>query len=177
MEFLYRQSQYNQVGAGKQKAIFGTEMTFPALLLEDNGQHSKPLYINPLANSSYSICPIRIAFEKEEYEGAREEGHRIKGEIRDVECFTYHPKTYSGKLAIKFKVHLSKLDQKLVCYMCESKAMASCPWCGATPSEVRDDKTSKFKVEDESELIALSSLHFGINAVKNILNVGYKQVS
>ena len=60
--------------------------------------------------------------------------------------------------------------------MCESKAMASCPWCGATPSEVRDDKTSKFKVEDESELIALSSLHFGINAVKNILNVGYKQV-
>ena len=151
-------------------------MTFPALLLEDNGQHSKPLYINPLSNSSYAICPIRIAFDHENYEGAREEGLRIKGEIRDVECFTYYPKAYSNKLAIKFCIHLSKLDQKLVCYMCESKAMASCPWCGATPSEVRDDKTSKFKVENESDLIALSSLHFGINAVKNILNVGYKQV-
>ena len=153
-------------------------MTFPALLLEDNGQHSKPLYINPLSNSSYAICPIRIAFDHENYEGAREEGNRIKGEIRDVECYTYYPKAYSGKLAIKFCVHLSKLDQKLVCYMCESKAMVNCPWCKAKPSDVKDDKKEKFVIdpEEEAELIALSSLHFGINAVKNILNVGYKQV-
>ena len=62
--------------------------------------------------------------------------------------------------------------------MCESKAMVNCPWCGAKPSDVKDDKQEKFVIDpvEEAELIALSSLHFGINAVKNILNVGYKQV-
>ena len=52
-----RQRQYHQ--KVEQKSLFASEMTLVALLEVDNGQKSVPVYLNPLANSSYSIIPLR----------------------------------------------------------------------------------------------------------------------
>ena len=58
IQFSYcRQRQYHQ--KVEQKSLFATEMTLVALLEVDDGQKSVPCYLNPLANSSYSIIPLR----------------------------------------------------------------------------------------------------------------------
>ena len=111
----------------------------------------------------------RLAFEKEDEETTKIELARIRAEIEQLKGLTYVSKKFPN-ITFKFDIHASKFDQKIVCVDLEESGMMNCPCCGAKPSDVRDNKTEKFKCDPERCRV-LSQLHFGINMGNNILKV------
>ena len=116
----------------------------------------------------------RFAFEKETYESVCLEGKRIMDEIEALKEFNYKPDKWTN-VEIRFCCHMTKLDQKIVCYLKGKKGMMQCPYCDATPTNRMLNETQFFSPTTLIDL-GLSSLHFGINSLKLIINVGSNQV-
>ena len=90
--------------------MFGSYLSFAALLEIDNGQNSKALYINPWANSVDSIQVLRMCWERETTESSERELARIKADIQEVQATTYQSEAFP-MIKFKFCVHLSKVNK------------------------------------------------------------------
>ena len=95
-------------------------------------------------------------------------------EIEALKQFTFKPTKWKN-VEIKFCCHMTKLDQKIVCYLKGKKGMMQCPYCDATPTNRLLNETQFFSATTLIDL-GLSGLHFGINSIKLIINVGSNQV-
>ena len=105
-------SQYNQVDKDgneiDQRSLLGSYVSVVALLKIDDGQNSKELYFEPLANSDFSIKVLRLCWEKETNESSKLELARIKADIEELQGTTYVSQAFP-KISFKFCVHLSKV--------------------------------------------------------------------
>ena len=95
-------------------------------------------------------------------------------EIEALKEVTFKPTKWKN-VEIKFCCHMTKLDQKIVCYLKGKKGMMQCPYCDATPTNRLLNETRFFSATTLIDL-GLSGLHFGINSLKLIINVGSNQV-
>ena len=95
-------------------------------------------------------------------------------EIEALKEFNYKPDKWTN-VEIRFCCHMTKLDQKIVCYLKGKKGMMQCPYCDATPTNRLLNETRFFSATTLIDL-GLSGLHFGINSLKLIINVGSNQV-
>ena len=154
---------------GKDMWMLGSWFCFIQLVGNVNGK-DKPYYHNSLCLSEASCRPLRLWNVRETPETSQEEYHRLLAEIAAL-----LPLKWSNLVTIICQVKFSMVDQKLALEMVFITGTKRCPVCGLVHSEWKDTKQEDFEINEFIiENLAISITHFGINAWKHMINLGYR---
>ena len=160
-------AQMKQQGANIGTTILGSWFTILQMKGKDN---SEPYFDNPLCKSALGSRPLRLHYCKETKEAVQAEIQRIKSEIEELE-----PLKWSNRVTFHFNNKISAVDQKDVTFWVEQTDMAKCPVCGKGVGDWDHDCTPTEKGMETIKHLAASTLHFGINCTKHLINLGYRQ--
>ena len=133
------------------------------------------VFINRLCNSSQSCRPLRFAFERESKIQTGVETDRLEGEIKACEDSLIYRSEKFPNLEVVFVGHFTMLDQKVVGELTQ-QANSNCPMCGATPTVIRKNDPSLFKVINEDFLdYGMSPLHYWMRCFEMVANLGFRR--
>ena len=111
------------------------------------------------------------SFKKEDEENAKAEIERLKKEREELNQKIVTIAKYPN---INFRHNniCSMIDTKTKNFMTDTSGAMNCCDCGATPNQVRDDKTEIFeKVNPEAMKMGASCLHYAPRVLENILKM------
>lgn len=138
-------------------------------LVTEVGNQMYIVYDNALSNSPYACRPLRYWFVKETKQRIQLEIDRLKQELEEFEAIWW-----TDDIEIDIQAYMSMVDGKTVNVWHNNPCSGNCPYCFAKRSQMNVKKV--FKVSPELlRHCCLSQLHFGLNSVNNLFNVGFYQ--
>ena len=90
------------------------------------------VYTNRLANSPFSICPLRYKFERETRENSQTEGDRLNNQAANIQPIQV-PNT---DITVSCHGNPTLIDTKCRSAWCRENASTKCPVCGASPKQM-----------------------------------------
>lgn len=168
------QSQYKQRLNANENAtdsgIFVTTM-IPLQLQTEEG---KIVWRNQAPQSVRFCRPLRIQFLKETEDSIHAERNWVDSQIRNLVA---HSITESGiSASIKYSLHLTVIDGKVLSILSGASSHQVCPICGATPSEFNVLNRPLKPIPDCNLQYGISPLHAWIRFLEFCLHLSYRNV-
>lgn len=167
---LYKQSfAAGHSGEACEESLFSTTLVPLQLSLGD-----EVIWRN-LKPSSTRLCrPIRIRYVKETAEVSCGERQHVEDQIQQLQPAAVN--TSSGAaISVKYDMRLTMLDGRAVNALTETRCSASCPVCGARPSQMNDlSAVRNLQARQEALDLGLSPLHARIRFFECVLHIAYR---
>ena len=124
-------SQYSHAGSCDQNSMFLSSLVILQLVAQCP-DWTFVIYRNRLANSPFSICPLRYKFEKETRENSQTEGDRLNNQAANIQPIPV-PNT---NISVSCLGNPTLIDTKCRAAWCRENASNRCPICGASPTQM-----------------------------------------
>jgi hypothetical protein len=132
---------------------------------------------NNYTPQSLRFCrPLKIEYVKESREHILEEKISLDEEIR---CLQHTDIIFSNekRLRIRFDLHMTLIDGKVLNALTDTKSSQACPICGATPKTFQSTtnfSSPVFKARPHTLQYGISPLHAWIRFFECILHIAYR---
>lgn len=160
------QSMYKQTFEDNSRCdefIFITSFV-PIQLVSD----SEVLWTNETPGSTRYCRPIKFEFIRETMEISRNEYQRVENQIKNLIAMQYK------NVTVKYEMLFTMIDGKVCTAISNEKSCATCPLCGAKPTEMNDiDKVLNKDVRENVYNFGISNLHAKIRCMEFLLHVSY----
>lgn len=154
-------------------SIFATTV-IPLRLIATN---TNTILWNNYTPQSIRFCrPLKIEYVKESREHILEEKISLDEEIR---CLQHTDIIFSNekRLRIRFDLHMTLIDGKVLNALTDTKSSQACPICGATPKTFQSTtnfSSPVFKARPHTLQYGISPLHAWIRFFECILHIAYR---
>jgi len=168
----YHQKYQTEACHMDDKNLFATTM-IPLELISNNNV----IYWRNRIPQSYRFCrPIKLEYVKESAEVILRQKREIEEEIsrlEDVEIILDNTKS----ILVKFQMHLTLIDGKVLNTITGTPSMQTCAICGATPTRFNDSsliENDAFMPNEKSLIYGISPLHSWIRCMELFLHISYR---
>lgn len=132
---------------------------------------------NNVTPQSIRFCrPLKLQYIKESKALILEEKSNLDEEIRNLQHLNLHV-TDDKILRVKFNLHMTLIDGKVLNVLTDTKSSQSCPICGATPKVFQrtfNFDSSIFDPKPNTLQYGISPLHAWIRFFECILHISYR---
>lgn len=146
--------------------IFMTSFVPIQLVSESEG--SEVLWSNETPSSTRYCRPIKFEFIHETMEISKNEHQRVENRIKNLVAMQYK------NVTVNYEMLFTMIDGKVCTAVSNEKSCATCPLCGAKPSEMNNiDKLLNKDIHETICNFGISNLHAKIRCMECLLHVSY----
>ena len=172
-QHLYQQPTTQNEEGTDENSLLVTNLVPLRLYYKDNP--SRLLWKNPVPNSTRYCRQIRFQYKKETADVSCQEKEAVEHEIKNLQ--PYQQDHTSGRLEVSFKMHFTMIDGKVHSAITQTASAASCPTCGATPSQMNNlSLIQKKEVNVESLLMGMTPMHMYIRCFEMLIHISIRLV-
>ena len=163
---MRRNSQYSHAGGGDQSSMFLSNLVILQLVAQCE-DWTFVIYKNRLANSPFSVCPLRYKFETETRENSQREGDRLNHQAESTQP-VFVP---DSNISVSCHGNPTLINTKCRAAWCRENASTRCPVCGASPKQM-SQRYGPFEPKPGTLKYGFSQLHVKLGMLRWCLKHG-----